>query len=372
MKTKTNGTAPKLTSEEGDAEKFMTTTPKSFVNVLIFGSESFPVLPSPFQCMIHTTLKGADEYLTKVPVEIIYVGVSGSAGSLSANLTALAKLSPTSILIALVKDFTEAELAFANGAADCILIDKLTIDTAVQTAKFVTARARYMKHGGGNHLYTYSDLAAIARVLSHDIRNSLSGIMLSIEPVRQAVSGNEDAKAYVDILDRSAGKLNQVVNRFSMSTGNIALKTSDHGFNDIIRMAVDSLPNGATKDARLEQRYSEAAATLPFDKDKFPMAISNLILNAVDAVEGHPQGEVTVETAIENGFAVVKIRDNGHGIDYTTLQNVFRPFFTTRPGRAGLGLSLAYSIINAHGGTLRIDSASGTGTVVTCTFPLKK
>jgi signal transduction histidine kinase len=322
--------------------------------------------------MIHTTLKGADEYLTKVPVEIIYVGVSEAASSLTSNLTALAKLSPGSVLIALVKDFAEAELAFANGAADCILIDKLTIDTAVQTAKFVTARARYMKHGGGNHLYTYSDLAAIARVLSHDIRNSLSGIMLSIEPVRQAVEGNEDAKAYVDILDRSAGKLNQVVNRFSMATGNIALKTSEQEFNELIRGTISSLPNGATKDARLQQRLTETQALLMFDKEKFPLAITNLLLNAVDAVDGHPQGEVNIDTVIENGFAVVKIQDNGHGIDYTTLQNVFRPFFTTRPGRAGLGLSLAYSIINAHGGTLRIESASGTGTLVTCTFPLKK
>lgn len=350
----------------------MTPTPKGFVSVLIFGNENFPVLPSPFQCMVHTTLKGADEYLTKVKVEVIYVGVSESASSLVANLTSMAKLAPTSALVALVKDFGEAELAFANGAADCILIDKLTIDEAVQTARFVTARARYMKHGGGNHLYTYSDLAAIARVLSHDIRNSLSGIMLSIEPVRQAVTGNEDAKAYVDILDRSAGKLNQVVNRFSMATGNIALKTSDEEFNDIIRHSVASLPNNAMKDARLTQSYAENHVMLSFDKEKFPVAITNLIMNAVDAVEGHPQGEVRIETIIENGFAVVKVSDNGHGIDFTTLQNVFRPFFTTRPGKAGLGLSLAYSIINAHGGTLRVESANGTGTIVTCAFPLRK
>lgn len=350
----------------------MTPTAKGFVSVLIFGNENFPVLPSPFQCMVHTTLKGADEYLTKVKVEVIYVGVSESAPSLTSNITALAKLSPATPLVALVKDFGEAELAFSTGAADCILIDKLTVDVTVQTARFVTARARYMKHGGGNHLYTYSDLAAIARVLSHDIRNSLSGIMLSIEPIRQACSGNEDAKAYVDILDRSAGKLNQIVNRFSMATGNIALKTSDQEFNDIVRLSIASLPNGSMREARMHENYTETAAVLPFDKEKLPQAISNIILNAVDAVEGHPQGEVNIETMIENGIAVLKVRDNGHGIDYTTSQNVFRPFFTTRPGRAGLGLSLAYSIIHAHGGSLRIESATGTGTLVTCTFPLRK
>ena len=140
--------------------------------------------------------------------------------------------------VALVKDFGEGELAIANGAAHCILRERLTIESAVETARFVTARARYLKHGGGNSLYTYSDLAAIARVLSHDIRNSLSGIMLSLEPIRQACGTNEDAKAYLDILDRSAGKLNQVVNLFSAATGNIALKVAQESFNDLVRHSV--------------------------------------------------------------------------------------------------------------------------------------
>src|SRR5688572_19255098 len=104
----------------------MTPVPKGLISVLIFGNENFPILPAPFQCMIHSTLKGADEYITKVPVEVIYVGVSDTDPSLTINLKRLAKLSPASSLIALVKDFTEAEMAFSDGAADCILIDRLT------------------------------------------------------------------------------------------------------------------------------------------------------------------------------------------------------------------------------------------------------
>lgn len=350
----------------------MTPTAKGIISVLIFGNEDFPVLPAPFQCMVHNTLKGADDYLTRVEVDVIYVGKSAANSSLPDNLVALAKLSPAASLVALVQDFAEAESAFSYGASDCIFIERLTVDSVVETTRFVMARARYMKRGGGHHLYTYSDLAAIARVLSHDIRNSLSGIVLSIEPIKQAVANDEDAKAYTDILDRSAVKLNQVVNRFSMATGNIALKTADIEFSEMIRSAINTLGPNALKDAKLEQNYSEKQEILHFDKDKVQQAISSLILNAADAVDGHPQGEVRISTTIGNGFATAIISDNGHGIDYTTLQNIFRPFFTTRPGRAGLGLPIAYSIINAHGGTLRIESANGSGTTVTCSFPLRK
>jgi signal transduction histidine kinase len=350
----------------------MVTSPKGLISVLIFGNENFPVLPAPFQCMVHTTLKGADEYLTKVPVEVIYVGTSDSDPSLTGNIQALAKLSPTSAIVALVRDYAQAELAFSTGAADCILIEKLTAEVAAETARFATARSRYLKHGGGNHLYTYSDLAAIARVLSHDIRNSLSGIVLSLEPIRQACEKDEDAKSYLDILDRSAGKLNQVVNRFSMATGNIALRTSEENFSDMIRSSITATPAAALRDVKIIQKLPEETVLLAFDKEKIPTAISHLLTNAAEAVEGHPNPEIRITANVEDGFATLVIRDNGHGIDYTTLQNIFRPFFTTRPGKAGLGLPIAYSIINAHGGTLRINSGQGNGTEVICRFPLKK
>lgn len=350
----------------------MTPAPKGLISVLIFGNENFPVLPAPFQCMMQSSFKKAEEYITKVAVEVIYVGVSESDSSLTSNLTKFGKLSPSSALVAIVRDHSEAEIAFSYGAADCILADRLTTEVASEKARFAIARMRYLKHGGGNHLYTYSDLAAIARVLSHDIRNSLSGIVLSLEPIRQACEQSEDGKSYIDILERSATKLNQVVNRFSLATGNIALKITEEDFNDIVRLSISTMPTNSLREARIITKYSETSVVLAMDKEKMSNAITYLISNAVDAVEGHPSAEISITTKIDSEGATVYIRDNGHGIDYTTLQNIFRPFFTTRPGKAGLGLPIAYSIVQAHGGALRINSDSGGGAEVICRFPLKK
>jgi len=350
----------------------MTPAVKGMISVLIFGNEDFPVLPAPFQCMVHTTLTGAAEYLRKNPVDVIYVGKSESNPSLTENLLALAKLSPAASMVAIAGDFGEAELALANGAADCILRDRLTVENAVERARFVTSRTRYLRHGGGNNLYSYNDLAAIARVLSHDIRNSLSGIVLSLEPIRQAIGNNEEAKAYLDILDRSSGKLTQVINRFSSATGNIALRTKDEDMNELIQQAIATLPANVKQDCSLVVNSSAEPVILPFDREKFPAAVAGIISNAFDALDGRTNGEIRITTAIKDGTAILTIQDNGHGIDFTTLQNVFRPFFTTRPGRIGLGLPMAYSVVNAHGGSLRIESENGRGTTVTCSFILRK
>lgn len=350
----------------------MTPTSKGMISVLIFESEDFPVLPALFQCMVHTTLKGAQDYLANIPADVIYVGKSESCPSLSENLLALAKMSPASLLVAIASDFGEAELAIGNGATDCILRERLTVDVAVERARFVTSRARYLRHGGGNNLYSYNDLAAIARVLSHDIRNSLSGIVLSLEPIRQAVGNNADGKAYLDILERSSTKLNQVINRFSTATGNIALRTKDEDLNDLIQQAIATLPTNYATEAKIVQQYSEESIVLPFDREKFSVVIAGLVNNAFDALDANSKGEISIATKVENGTAYLMVKDNGHGIDFTTLQNVFRPFFTTRPGRVGLGLPLAHSVVNAHGGVLRIESENGKGTTVTVSFRLNK
>lgn len=350
----------------------MTPAIKGTISILIFGNGNFPVLPAPFQCMVHTTLKDAEEYLRKTPVDVVYVNTSEPINFLSNSLLALAKIAPAVSLIAICEKFEEAELAISSGAADYILRDKLTADVAIERARFVISRAGYLKHEGGNNLYSYNDLAAIARVLSHDIRNALSGIVLSLEPIRQACGSNEDAKTYLGILERSATKLNEVVNRFSNATGNIALRMKDEDFNDLIRQTIAALPANYAQDAKIIQQYSAQQIVLPLDREKFSAALSGIIVNAFESFEGNGNGEINVTSAVTDDAAIVRIQDNGPGIDCTTLENIFRPFFTTRQSRVGLGLPLARSIVNAHGGTLHLESRNAVGTIVTLRFPVCK
>lgn len=99
----------------------------------------------------------------------------------------------------------------------------------------------------------------------------------------------------------------------------------------------------------------------------------NLITNAAQAIE-HNHGEIKIKTSIEDGYAVIRVSDNGKGIPKEHLNRIFEPFFTTKPvGQGtGLGLSICYQIIEKHFGVMHVESQVGVGTTFTIKIPVKQ
>ncbi|MFO1430687.1 MAG: CHASE2 domain-containing protein [Candidatus Competibacteraceae bacterium] len=97
----------------------------------------------------------------------------------------------------------------------------------------------------------------------------------------------------------------------------------------------------------------------------------NLLLNAAQAIP--EKGDVWIQTALEDDRVIITIRDNGNGIPESNLHRIFDPFFTTKPvgTGTGLGLSITYSIIDKHGGTIRVKSQVNVGTEFTVELPLR-
>jgi signal transduction histidine kinase len=103
--------------------------------------------------------------------------------------------------------------------------------------------------------------------------------------------------------------------------------------------------------------------------------ILNLITNAFYAVNERLKAEdyepiVSVSTKKDGNKVVISVKDNGNGIPDSIKEKIFQPFFTTKPtGQGtGLGLSLSYDIVKAHGGELKVDTTEGTGTTFTITL----
>ncbi|HVK37184.1 MAG TPA: tetratricopeptide repeat protein [Candidatus Kapabacteria bacterium] len=96
----------------------------------------------------------------------------------------------------------------------------------------------------------------------------------------------------------------------------------------------------------------------------------NILTNAIDACDG--VGTITVRTARDADRVVVSIADTGCGMDTECLAKIFEPFFTTKPVGAGqgLGLSIAYAIVQRHGGSLTVESTPGVGTAATMRLPI--
>jgi signal transduction histidine kinase len=100
----------------------------------------------------------------------------------------------------------------------------------------------------------------------------------------------------------------------------------------------------------------------------------NLIVNAMDAMSSMPSTarRITVSTARDGNSAYLSVSDVGPGIPVDHLKVMFEPFFTTKPEGMGMGLSIARTIIEAHGGQLSAENAAGRGATFRITLPLAK
>jgi two-component system, NtrC family, sensor kinase len=103
--------------------------------------------------------------------------------------------------------------------------------------------------------------------------------------------------------------------------------------------------------------------------------LMNILANALDALEDHPQPQITITTETQLDQVIIRIADNGPGIPLEIQPQILDPFFTTKPvGKGtGMGMSISYQIITEkHGGELMFTSAAGLGTEFMIAIPIRQ
>ena len=105
------------------------------------------------------------------------------------------------------------------------------------------------------------------------------------------------------------------------------------------------------------------------DRAMIEQVLINLLKNAVEACQERPYPEVRVNAFRREGVPVITVSDNGYGIVPEAMDKVFVPFFTTKQGGSGIGLSVCRQIMNRHGGSISVISEEEKGTTFTLQFP---
>jgi signal transduction histidine kinase len=212
-------------------------------------------------------------------------------------------------------------------------------------------------------------LGRMAASISHQINNPLQIIVGSIDAYCNYEEEPSDrflAQAY-----RSALHLKDIVRSVLMFTRSSSLEMTTVDVNETVRQVV-----GLVEDA-LSERGIEVITGLD---DRRPLVklppsdlmqvLSNLMDNAGEAITG--SGRILIETKISNGSALIRLEDTGVGIPADVLSHIFDPFFTTKTQGTGLGLTIAYSIIERNHGTLTAHSVPGEGTTFVVTLPIQQ
>lgn len=206
--------------------------------------------------------------------------------------------------------------------------------------------------------------------IAHQIRNSLGRILMSasaLRPNREAAASRQ--QAHRD-LTSSIAEMDNIVSDLLDYSRTLSLHPTRANLNTALNDLLDTLvADGVNGRHRVECAFDPDLPRVQIDVFKMEQALGNVLKNAMQAMPD--QGTLRVETRRGPGErqVTVVVQDSGAGIARENLQNVFRPFFTTKPGGTGLGLAITSRIVEAHGGHVTVESAEGRGATFTFVLP---
>lgn len=219
-----------------------------------------------------------------------------------------------------------------------------------------------------------NDLAEIAGGFIHDLKNHLGTLSLNLQLLAEDFENPQSprerkARDRVGRLHAECRKLTDLANdflRFARAQNPDARPVS---LDDVVTRMTDFLAPTA-RAAGIEVQWFPAPGLPPvsLDRDLFEQALLNLMLNAEQAM---PDGGTLtlVGRAGPDGWVSLDVIDTGGGMPADVLAKAFRPFHTTKKGGHGLGLATARRVVEAHGGTIGVQSEPGRGTKFTIRLP---
>jgi len=200
--------------------------------------------------------------------------------------------------------------------------------------------------------------------LAHDLRNPLSVIKNTVEIMehKQRLS-IEDRVIYFGRLNRAIERISHQIEDVLDFVRPINLTLNNNLVNEIIASTIEKI----AKPDHVKITMPENFVYLVCDSTKIEVALTNLIMNSIQAMNN--SGQVDIRLFEDQKGVVIQVGDRGCGIPDDVMPKIFEPLFTTKQEGTGLGLASCKKIIEQHGGTISVSSAPGKGTVFTIHIP---
>ncbi|MCP3951445.1 MAG: PAS domain-containing protein [Desulfobacterales bacterium] len=218
-----------------------------------------------------------------------------------------------------------------------------------------------------------ASLGSLAAGVAHEIRNPLSSIKGFATYFKERDGDNHKDRETADIMISEVDRLNRVVGQLLELARPVELILKPISLGTYFNNSIALIESRATeKSIRINKDISNPNLTILADPDRLNQVLLNLYLNAIDALEPD-RGTLTVsarKSGREPGV-LIAITDNGGGIQKEDLPHVFDPYFTSKSTGTGLGLAIVHNIMEAHAGSVSVDSTPGVETTFTLFFPEK-
>jgi|GEM_PF-1416506 len=222
-------------------------------------------------------------------------------------------------------------------------------------------------------LSEYKIMDEMATRLAHVVKNPLVSIKTFLQLWPEKFTDSEFRVNYYNVVLQEVDRLNNFVEDISRLTYPLQLSLNRNNINDIINsILLNYKEELLTKKIEISEEYLREIPDIRFDKKEITRALSNIILNAIQSMQkgGFLSIRTDTSTAREKRYMEIQISDTGCGISQDSLKRITIPFFTTKPGSLGLGLTIASKIVGAHKGRITVRSSKDKGSTFIIFIPI--
>jgi nitrogen fixation/metabolism regulation signal transduction histidine kinase len=240
-------------------------------------------------------------------------------------------------------------------------------------------------------LYTFHDVKSeldeneikawqkLIRILNHELMNSITPITTLTHAIKKEITDNNiikrhdeiDERTLNDILknanlidERSQGLI-RFINQYRNLTTIKNLEKTEFSVSELFQSVnqlfkVEIVDKGIT----FETQISPPDLTILADRKLIEQVMINLVKNAIESLDKSPEKKISIYANVNKNFnTVIAVKDTGRGIDEALLDDIFVPFFTTKPEGSGIGLSFSKQVIRLHNGDIKFSSEPGKGSI---------
>ncbi len=210
-----------------------------------------------------------------------------------------------------------------------------------------------------------ASLGLLIASLAHEIKNPLTSIKGYAELLlKQPLKDKE--RIYLTHILKESERVNSLIGELLYLGRPVTLKKDTINLKGLVEEALTAYKPMLEKEAIIVEMMV-GNDTFVADKEKMLRALTNLIKNSLEAL--HRGGTLYLKGKVAEGTLLLEVKDTGRGMPKEVAESIFDPFYSTKEKGVGLGLSVAHSIVKAHGGSLSVASKEGEGTSFTLIIP---
>jgi signal transduction histidine kinase len=216
-------------------------------------------------------------------------------------------------------------------------------------------------------------LAALGRLTSgvaHEVKNPLNAMVLQLELLKSKLTDQgQRVGPHLEILSKEIHRLDRVVKTFLDFTRPVQLRPIPTDVEGLVReVFLLAEPQALKNNVRLIFERQEALPTINVDRDLMKQALLNLVLNGCQAMPSG--GQLKVKPQTEGRYVNLEVSDQGVGIPPEARQKIFSLFYSTKPGGSGIGLAMAFRVLQLHNGSIDFSSEVHHGTTFRVSIPV--